>query len=202
MKECVLYIHGRGGSAAERKHYIPLFPDREVIGLDYRSAVPWEAEKEFRAAVQNLKQKYARITLIANSIGAYFAMCAGLDAFAAKAYFISPIVDMEGLILQMMRIAGVTAAELEAKKEIPTALGEDLSWQYLCYARSYPVRWNAPATILYGAGDTLTSYETVSAFANACGADLTVMENGEHWFHTPAQMAFLDDWICRNENQL
>ena len=27
------------------------------------------------------------------------------------------------------------------------------------------------------------------------GADLTVMEDGEHWFHTNAQMQFLDDWI-------
>jgi len=24
---------------------------------------------------------------------------------------------------------------------------------------------------------------------------VTVMEGGEHWFHTAEQMAFLDDWI-------
>lgn len=24
---------------------------------------------------------------------------------------------------------------------------------------------------------------------------LTVMEDGEHWFHTPSQMKFLDNWI-------
>ena len=201
MKECVLYIHGRGGSAAEREHYIPLFPGREVIGLDYRSAVPWEAETEFRAAVAQLKKEYARITLVANSIGAYFAMCAGLDGFVTKAYFIFPIVDMEGVIRNLMRLAGVTEEALKAKKVIPTAFGEDLLWDYLCYARSHPVRWNAPAAVLYGANDNFTSYETVFAFANACGAGLTVMENGEHWFHTPLQTAFLDDWIRRNENQ-
>ena len=27
------------------------------------------------------------------------------------------------------------------------------------------------------------------------GATLTVMENGEHWFHTKEQMDFLSDWI-------
>ena len=26
-------------------------------------------------------------------------------------------------------------------------------------------------------------------------AVLTVMEDGEHWFHTEKQMKFLDDWI-------
>ena len=24
---------------------------------------------------------------------------------------------------------------------------------------------------------------------------LTVMENGEHWFHTAEQLAFLDGWV-------
>ena len=28
---------------------------------------------------------------------------------------------------------------------------------------------------------------------------LTVMENGEHWFHTEEQMKFLDEWIL-NQN--
>lgn len=33
--------------------------------------------------------------------------------------------------------------------------------------------------------------------AETCGASLTVMENGEHWFHTEEQMRFLDNWIQR-----
>ena len=39
----VLYIHGKGGSAAESGHYRPLFPGCEVMGLDYRTITPWEA---------------------------------------------------------------------------------------------------------------------------------------------------------------
>jgi hypothetical protein len=27
------------------------------------------------------------------------------------------------------------------------------------------------------------------------GAPLTIMNGGEHWFHTAEQMAFLDKWI-------
>lgn len=41
----------------------------------------------------------------------------------------------------------------------------------------------------------LTSQETIHKFANDINAELTVMKNGEHWFHTAEQMAFLDDWI-------
>ena len=55
--------------------------------------------------------------------------------------------------------------------------------------------WNALTHILYGGKDTLTSLETISAFANRINASLTVMENGAHWFHTEEQMAFLDRWL-------
>lgn len=34
MKEIVVYVHGKGGSAQEAEHYNALFPDREVIGFD------------------------------------------------------------------------------------------------------------------------------------------------------------------------
>ena len=43
--------------------------------------------------------------------------------------------------------------------------------------------------------DNLTSRETIHKFANDANAELTIMKNGEHWFHTTEQMAFLDDWI-------
>jgi len=33
------------------------------------------------------------------------------------------------------------------------------------------------------------------------GAELTVMEDGEHWFHTGGQMRFLDEWIRQGEKK-
>lgn len=39
--------------------------------------------------------------------------------------------------------------------------------------------------------------ESISAFAEKVGAELTVMPGGEHWFHTDEQMHFLDAWINR-----
>lgn len=64
--------------------------------------------------------------------------------------------------------ANVTEEELRIKKEIPTEFGEK---------------------------DNLTSIETISEFAGRIGASLTVMKDGEHWFHTEEQMEFLDEWL-------
>lgn len=202
MKDAVLYIHGKGGSAAECEHYKPLFPDCEVFGLDYQTFTPWETGAEICAAAEELKAEYESIVLIANSIGAYFSMCAGIDHLLRKAYFISPIVDMEKLITDMTQWANITEAELKHKGTIHTAFGEDLSWEYLCYVRNHPIDWVVTTSILYGSCDNLTSLETISDFAEKHSATLTVMESGEHWFHTEAQMRFLDEWIrsCEGGN--
>ncbi len=191
----VVYIHGKGGSAAESEHYKALFPDHEVIGLDYRTFTPWETGKEIRTAVEKLHTDHDNVSLIANSIGAFFSMNAGLSGLIRNAYFISPIVDMEKLIGDMMIWANVSEAELRSKGTIHTEFGEDLSWDYLCYVRDHPIRWDIPTRILYGSKDNLTSFETISSFAKKHNANLTIMENGEHWFHTEEQMRFLDEWI-------
>ena len=198
----VLYIHGKNGSAAEREHYAPLFPGSEVIGLEYQTFTPWETGKEILDAVLGLKEKYGSVTLIANSIGAYFSMNAGIDTMIRRAYFISPIVDMEKLIGNMLLWAGVTEAELESRGVIHTDFGEDLSREYLRYVRSHPIQWDVPTQILYGENDNLTASETILVFAERHNAALTVMKGGEHWFHTDEQMRFLDDWIRKNEGAI
>ncbi|MBR6361261.1 MAG: alpha/beta hydrolase [Clostridia bacterium] len=193
-KNAVIYIHGMGGSADEAEHYRPLFPGSAVTGFDYKSQTPREAKEEFAAYFNSLKDKYESVILIANSIGAYFSMLAGLSAIR-KAFFISPVVDMEKIILDMMERADVTEEKLKSESIIHTASGETLSWDYLNYVRENPVKADTSTEILYGSGDNLTDYETMRAFADRTEANLTVMEGGEHWFHTPGQMRFLDNWI-------
>jgi len=194
----VLYVHGKGGSAAEAEHFRPLFPGCDVAGLDYQTDTPWETGEEIRAAVEGLTEEHRQIVLIANSIGAYFCMHAGIGERVRKAYFISPIVDMEKLIRDRMTSAGVSMKQLEEQRVIRTGSGEDLSWEYLCWVRAHPIRWPVPTGILYGGRDQLTSYDTIAAFAREHGALLTVMEHGGHWFHTEEQMRFLDEWIRRS----
>lgn len=195
MKDLIVYVHGKGGSAEEAEHYKMLFPNHEVIGFDYRSQTPWDAKEEFFTFFAEKKKQCTHITLIANSIGAYFALSSLDETLVDRAYFISPIVDMETLICNMMQWSCVTEQELAEKQEIPTNFGETLSWNYLCYVRQHPIIWNVPTCILYGEHDNLTSFETISAFAKRHHADLTVMPNGEHWFHTEEQIQFLDEWI-------
>lgn len=194
-KQLMVYIHGKGGSPLECEHYRPLFPDSDVSGLCYKAFTPWEAGKEIHEAVTELRKKYDSIILVANSIGAFFSMNADIEPMIDRAFFISPIVNMEKLISDMMHAAGMNEDELRKKGEIQTDFGETLSWEYLCYVREHPVSWRVPTEILYGANDSLTSFETITDFAKAHGSGLTVMKNGEHWFHTDEQMSFLDNWL-------
>lgn len=196
-KNYVIYIHGKNGSPEEAEHYKSLFCDCDVIGLNYKSNTPWEANKEFPALIENLNTDYQHITLIANSIGAYFSMSALSNIAFKKALFISPVVDMETVISNMMSLAGISEKELLEKKEIRTDFGETLSWEYLQYVKTHPISWRTSTAILYGERDILIPRTTVEKFSENFHAELTVMSNGEHWFHTDEQMKFLDDWILR-----
>ena len=195
MKHIMIYVHGKGGSAVEAEHYKALFPEAEVLGFDYRAQTPWEAKAEFPQFFEKQRKQCDRLTLAANSIGAFFSMSSLDETLIDRAYFISPVVDMKNLIENIMLWTGVSERELAEKQEIPTQFGETLSWAYLTYVREHPVLWQVPTRILYGAHDNLTSLETIRAFAEKTGAELTVMPDGEHWFHTERQMQFLDQWI-------
>lgn len=193
--KAVLYVHGKGGNAEEAEHYRELFPECDVYGLDYRTDLPWETNLEVESVVNDLSGRYRHIILIANSIGAFYSINANIGEKIERAFFISPMVNMEKLILSMMTWAKVSEADLQREKNIRTEFGEDLSWEYLCYVREHPVSWRVPTDILYGSEDHLQDQETVRNFAEKTGASLTVMKGGEHWFHTEEQVAFLDRWL-------
>ena len=195
MDRIIVYVHGQGGSPEEAEHYRTLFKDCDVIGFDYKAQLPWEAKDEFPKFFDAICAPHKTVTLIANSIGAFFAMSALSDRQIEKAYFISPVVNMEKLIEDMMTWANVSEDELREKVVIETSFGQKLSWEYLSYVREHPIVWNVPTHILYGGRDNLTSLATISEFAGKTGATLTVMDDGEHWFHTEQQMRFLDRWM-------
>ena len=203
MKNAVIYVHGKDGSSNEANHYKQFFnEDYEVIGFDYKSKFPWQAKEEFQKYFDFIIPKYNEILLIGNSIGAYFSMISLSEKQIKKAMFISPIVDMENVILNMMKWENVSEEELEDKKIINTSFGESLLWEYLSYVRKNSIIWDIPTSILYGEKDDITSLKAMNNFANKINADLTILENGEHWFHTEEQISFLDSWfeksICSN----
>ena len=195
MKNVVIYIHGKYGTVEEAEYYKKFFNEADIIGFEYTSEYPWDFQKEFLNFIENIYTKYKKISIIANSIGVYFTMLSLTNKNIEKAFFISPIVDMEKLITDMMFLENITEEELYKKKKIKTSFGKTLSWDYLTFARKNPIEWNIPTYILYGENDDLTSYETILNFTNKSKANLTIMKGGEHWFHTDEQIEFLNNWI-------
>ena len=203
-----LYIHGKMGSKEEAAHLAEIvYPmGYQVLSIDLpghgertgemERFVPWEVVPELQAVYANTQKHWKRISLYANSIGAYFSLLALRDAKLEKSLFVSPVLDMEKLIRDMMGWAGVTQEQLQQAGEIPTAFGETLSWKYLTYAAEKRItKWDIPTAILYAGQDHLTARKTVDDFAQRFGCTVTVMENGEHWFHTEEQFAVLDAWL-------
>lgn len=202
-----LFIHGQGGNKEEAAVFaqIAVPAGYQVLGIDLpqhgdRAAMtsgfaPWTVVPELQEVLTERKAHWKKIALRANSIGAYFSMLAFSDEQMEKALFVSPIVNMEQLILDMMDWAGVTEEQLRAKSEISTNFGQPLSWSYLCWVRQHPLTaWETPTSILYAGHDNLTSRQTVTTFAAAHKVVLTIYEEGEHWFHTPVQCNCLNEW--------
>ena len=94
MNKQVIYIHGKGGNADEAVHYKPIFTDYDVVGFDYKSQTPWEAEKEFSAYFDEQTKNCDEVILIANSIGAHLSMASLYDKKISQAFFLSSLVDM------------------------------------------------------------------------------------------------------------
>ncbi len=70
--------------------------------------------------------------------------------------------------------------------------------EIIFWIRNHPVSWRIPIAILYGENDNLQNIDMVESFSSEIGASVTIMKDGEHWFHTDAQMKFLDNWIIDN----
>lgn len=195
MKKAVIYVHGKNGSYLEAEQYKKNCVGFDLIGVDYNEYLPWIVQNQIKSVYDEVRMTYDRIFLLANSIGAYFAMLSLQECNIERALFISPVLDMEQFILDMMGWANVSEKDLCEKGEISTNFGETLSWKYLCFVRNHPIIWRIPTRILYGSNDNLTSRETVDRFLENHNADLTVMENGEHWFHTDEQLSYLNEWM-------
>ncbi|HFC9113414.1 TPA: alpha/beta fold hydrolase [Enterococcus faecium] len=78
---------------------------------------------------------------------------------------------------------------------------QTLSWEYWEYASNHPItKWEVPTQILYGENDNLIERDIVNRFSQKFNCNLTVMENGEHWFHTEHHMDVLCRWAEKELN--
>ena len=205
-RKVYLYVHGKMGCKEEALPFAELAcpAEYQVLAVDLpehgerkggsEKLLPWVAVPELEAVYSYAAERWKNVSLRATSIGAWFSMLALQAKPLRSALLLSPVVDMEDLITNMMQWANVSEAQMKEAGEISTDFDETLSWQYLCWVREHPYRWKAPTQVLYGAKDNLTSRAVLEQFKQRTGAHLTIMEEGEHWFHTELQLAVLQEW--------
>lgn len=147
--------------------------------------------------IMNFAQSRAMdISLFACSMGAYFSILAYKGIRLRQSLLLSPVVNMERIINNMMEWFNISEERLRLEQEIPTPIGETLYWDYYCYVKENPIiLWGSPTEILYGGKDNICEFDFVSSFAKNFNCSLEVIENAEHYFHTPEQLDFFRQWL-------
>lgn len=202
-----LYVHGKLGHKEEAEDFAAIACSEgwQVLSIDLPGHGerktqpggfdPWHVVPELIAVMAYLKERWSRVALRANSIGAWFALLSFGDRPLERCLLVSPVLDMAQLIENMMGWAGVSQEQLQREGTIETAFDETLSWRYLAFAREHEItRWNHPTAILAGGQDNLTARSTLESFAQRFDCRLTVIERGEHWLHSPEELAALAQW--------
>ena len=118
LKKVIIYIHGKGGNYLEAEQYKKNCPGFDIYGIDFNDYLPWIVKNKFVDFYNNVQNKYDQIYILANSIGAYLAMNSLQKCKIKKALLISPILDMEQLIIDMINWANTSEKELAEKREI------------------------------------------------------------------------------------
>lgn len=203
-----IYIHGQCGYKEEAEAFanIAVRHEWQVLSIDLpehgerkekkNSFDPWHVVPELVSIMEYAKCHWNQISLYANSIGAWFSMLSFEKENLKECIFVSPILDMQQLISNIMLWANVSEEQLKHEVIIPTSFGHTLSWEYLQYVKQHPItQWNVPTNILYGKYDELTEISVVERFVEKFNCNLAIMENGKHWFNTPEELNALYKWL-------
>lgn len=152
--------------------------------------------EELRVVMEYARTIAQEISLFGCSMGAYFSLLAYCNEPLKQALFLSPVVDMDYLIQNMMTWFSVSQERLQAKGEVATPMGQMLYWDDYQYVKKHPVaNWDTPTRILYASADNLCERDVMDCFIERFHCHLTVLEAGEHFFHTPEQLLFYEAWL-------
>lgn len=201
-----LFVHGQGGNKEEAERFAKLAVPMgwQVLSgdlpehgerTDGAKLLPWIVLPELQHVMRWMRKKWKQIAVRATSIGAWFCLLALERETIERYLLVSPLVDMENMIQNMMQWAHVTEAQLQQEREIPTSFGQTLSWEYLCWVREHPVQVSCnDIHILYGEQDELIPRTVIHDFVQKHTCTLTVVKGGEHWLHTPEQLHAMKAW--------
>jgi len=154
--------------------------------------------KDLKQIMEYAKENYnyKEINLWACSMGAYFSLLAYKDENIKRSLFLSPVVAMKVIIDNMMLWSNTSEEELREKQEIKTDFGTTLYWDYYEFVKNNPItNWNKETYILYGSKDNMQEEKLIKDFCNKFNCKLSVLENGEHFFHTDEQLEFYKNWL-------
>ena len=152
--------------------------------------------KDLKQILEYVKKNFDEINLWACSMGAYFSLLAYKDENIKQCIFLSPVVNMKSIIDNMMLWSNTTEEILKEKQEIRTDFGQTLYWDYYEYVKNNPItKWNKKTAILYGNNDNLQDKKTIKDFCDKFNCELSILENGEHYFHTEEQLQFYKKWL-------
>lgn len=206
-EKAYIHVHGKMSNKEEAREFaeIACSCGYQVLSFDLPEhgeradpdypCVAWNGVRDLAIIHEQARRRWSDLSLFACSLGAWFSLVAFRDVHFRKCLFHSPVLDMERLIANMMAWVGTDEAELERKGEIPTPMGETLSWRYWTYVKEHRVTtWDTPTRILCGADDVLTERAVFDEFAKRFHCELSVVDPGNHHFTTPDELAALRDW--------
>ena len=171
-----LFVHGLHGRKEEALGFAEVAVPKgyQVLGIDLPvERKPWEVLPLLNEVCDYLYENWQSVSVRANSIGSWFSLLAFQNMKVEQALLVSPILDMKRFI------------ELMPQRE------DD----YYEWVVSNPITsWNAPTYILRPQIDLIVSDTVGRDFISQHQCQVTIMPDGEHWFHTPEQLVFLKAW--------
>jgi len=169
---------------------LPAHGDRQ----DDKAFTPMDASPEVRAFARLARSQSTEVSLLANSIGAYFSLCDTPAGTFERAWMVSPLLDLEYYIRDIMAEYSVTDEQLEAQTVIDTPRGV-LERSYLRFVEEHPARLNAPSWIIRGDQDEVVPLNALSRFVGAPGVELVQVEGGQHFLGQPPHLDTVVAWF-------
>ncbi len=171
-----LFVHGLHGRKEEALDFAEVAVPKgyQVLSIDLPvEREPWEVLPLLNEVRDFLYENWKNVSVRANSIGAWFALLVFQNMKVEQALFVSPILDMKKFI------------ELMPQRE------DD----YYEWVVNHPItRWDASTYILRPEIDRIVGEEVGRDFISRHQCQVTLMPDGEHWFRTPEQLAFMKTW--------
>jgi len=149
---------------------------------------------EVRAFAQLARSQSTEVGLLASSIGAYFSLCDTPTGTFERAWLVSPLIDLEYYIRDVMAEYSVTDEQLEAETVIDTPRAV-LEWPYLRFVEEHPARLDIPSWTIRGDQDEVVPLDALSRFVSAPGVELVQIEGGQHFLGQPPHLETVVAWF-------